>query len=1080
MSWRVAIGVLLSVLPAGAIAVASSPDDGLPLEPARYVEMRVSSGTWMSLTLSPDGRTMIFDMLGDLYAMPARGGEAKLIAGGMAYETQAAYSPDGEWIAFISDRSGADNLWIARPDGSDARRLSASDDTTIFVSPEWSADGGAIFVSRYRADTNNYSLWRYSLDGDDEEIAPIRDALDAPREEWRSTLGAAASPNGRHLYFARRVGRPDFDAIVQWTIVRRDLSTDEEVTLVAGSRARWTDGDTFFRPRVSPDGRLLAYATRSEGRAVLRVRDLASGHDMSLGDIGYDQVQASSWQDIVPRYSFTPDGSAIIVSHEGRFERRPVHGGKAEEIPFSANVRLPVGPSTRIAIPEDGGPVGSRLALAPIASPNGQLVAYSAFGAIYVKSVSNDSEPVRLPIPDAAYQPAWSPDGKVITYVTWSEADGGLIWTIPAEGTGAPRRVSELPAYYSYPVFTPDGAAIIAVRSAMSSRLHTNFEVGNLREAELVSIPTAGGTARVLTRGRIGARPHFSAAKKNSVFILAADGLNVVDLSTGEREHFVQVKGPGWYFNEGSAPVDDLRLSPDGKSLLAQVAQQLHLVAAPTSGGSEIDLLETDLPHRQLTDVGADYFEWGPDGAIDWSVGSRFVRARGIEFAARTTTDLTVRRPRDRAHGTLLLRGGKAFTMADGDRIIDDADILIVDGRIAAVGPRGGIDFPADTQIRDISGKFVLPGFVDVHDHIGNIRRNVLSQEDWALRARLAFGVTTAFDPSTLSIDMLAYQDLLDAGLMLGPRLRSTGPALFSFNRFKSLDQVRAVLSRYRDAYHLRNIKVYRTGNRRVRQWLAMAARELGLLPTAEGALSLKLDMTQIQDGLAGQEHAIPTPPLGDDVLGLLDAMRTSYVTTLMVLNGGAPGVDWFIATDDPLADAKIRRFWPPAAIEQKLTAVPWQALPVQRFPAIARDAAALAQRGGLVGIGAHGDIPGIGFHWELEAHTMGGMKPMAVLHAATAGSAEAIGRLGDLGTIESGKLADLVVLDADPIADIRNSRAIDAVMLNGRLYNGDTLAVLWPEASVAPTGWFARPGAERWLPAPGDPAPAAHSPLDH
>jgi len=273
------------------------------------------------------------------------------------------------------------------------------------------------------------------------------------------------------------------------------------------------------------------------------------------------------------------------------------------------------------------------------------------------------------------------------------------------------------------------------------------------------------------------------------------------------------------------------------------------------------------------------------------------------------------------------------------------------------------------------------------------------------------------------------------------------------------------VLLRYRDAYGLGNIKQYRTGNRRVRQWVAQAARELGLLPTTEGALSLKLDLTQIIDGFAGNEHALPAT-LEPDVLGLLADMRTSYTTTLMVTNGGSPGVDWFVAKRNPFENAKLARFWPPSVRRSKLLDREWVSLREQRFPAVAHDAARLAAMGGLVGMGSHGEAPGIGFHWEMEAHAIGGMAPMAVLHAATAGSAETIGRLDDLGTLEPGKLADLVILDRDPLADISNTTAIVAVMRGGTLYDGETLAELWPEPGPAPQPWFAGQGDETWLPA--------------
>lgn len=1079
--------------PPVAVPGSAIPDKARPLQPAgqtlplqatRRLRFDAHAGTWISLDRSPDGRRIVFDLLGDLYTMPAAGGRATRISGGLPFDSAPAYAPDGKWIAYVSDRSGADNLWIAHPDGGAARQVTFGDDDTVLVSPAWAPDGRALYVSRYRPDLNGYELWRYDLAGRGTLLVPIRDTPDAPRGTWRSSLGAAPSPDGRALYMARRTGDLSFEDVDEWTIVRRDLRIGREETVVAepdGPR-KALDPGAAFRPALSPDGRRLAYAHRLDGRTELRVRDLATGADRRLAfPIEHDQIQASMWQDIVPRYAFTPDGKAILLGVRGRIERIAVADGAATPIPFTAPVDLAIGPSTRQTIREETGPVRARLIMAPVASPDGGTLAFSALGRLYLMRLDGHAAPIPFaPGGDPAFQPSWSQDGRSLVWVRWSERDGGAIWSAPVDGSAPPRKLSDLPAYYSYPVFTPDGRHILAVRSGQQARLDLYMEYGKLRQAELVEIPAAGGPARVVTSGTIGGRPHF-AADPGTAYILADDGLDAVDLATGARRLQVMVKGPGWYFQDGAVPVDDARISPDGRWLLAQVSQQLHVVAMPAPGGT-VDLSDPHLPHRRVSAAGADYFEWSADGkSIDWSTGSTFhtrllasVRlnpADRPDWTADAPTGQTdfradVEVPRAIPHGRLLLRGARVLTMAPGDPVIEQGDILIEDGRFAAVGPTGSLSVPPDTAIRDVRGKTILPGFIDTHDHIATVRRDVLGLEDWGLRARLAYGVTTSFDPSTLTIDMLAYQDLLDAGLMTGPRLRQTGVALFSMQRFASLDDVLAVMRRYRDDYRLRNIKEYRSGSRKVRQWIVEACRLLGMQPTTEGALSMKLDLTQILDGYAGNEHALVASPLQEDVLRLMDFTRTSYTTTLDITNGGPPGEDWAIERDDPHDDAKLRHFWPHGAIDQMMLRRPWRRLPEYRFPAIAADAAAVQKAGGLVGMGSHGETPGIGFHYEMELHAAGGMAPMAILHAATIGSAETIGRQADLGSIEPGKRADLVLLDRDPRADIHNARAVGQVMRDGVLYDAATLDEIWPRAKPLPPAWFADGGADaRWLP---------------
>jgi len=671
----------------------------------------------------------------------------------------------------------------------------------------------------------------------------------------------------------------------------------------------------------------------------------------------------------------------------------------------------------------------------------------------------------------AAFQPSWSPDGKSIVYVTWTAATGGQVWRLDRSG-GTPKALTKAGAYYTSPAFAPDGKSIVALRSSNFERMHTYMEYGPLRQADLVVLPLDSSRERVLASGHIGGVPQFT-ADRATVVALFDDGLNAVQLDGSARRKLVAVTGPGFYFQEGRVPVDDLRISPDGQWLLAQIVEQLYLLRMPAGDAPTLDVGVPSVEHRKLTSVGADFFGWADGGkTITWAVGSTFYRqplaSVGLDPAGASGTGARPRDgqdgvdafpaivevPRDIPHGTLLLRGATAITMR-GDEVIADADVLIRDNRIAAIGKRGEVDAPGGAVIRDVAGKFIVPGFIDTHDHWAEIRRGVLDRQNWSFLTDLAYGKTAGLDPSSLSIDMFAYQDLLDAGISLGPRVFTTGPAIFSYNEFTSLQQVKDVLSRYTDHFRTGNLKEYRTGNRRVRQWVAMAAQELGLQPTTEGALDMKLDLTQIMDGFPGSEHALTAAPLYKDVIELLAQTRVSYTLTLQISHGGPPAQNYFIERDQPQNDVKLQHFSPSLLAEKKFSRRHWYAPDEYFYAAIAQGAAQVQRAGGLLGVGAHGEVPGFGTHWEMQAYAAGGMTPHEVLRAATIGSAETIGRQDEIGSLAPGKYADLVVLEKNPLDDIRNTLAIAQVMKNGRLYDAGTLEEVWPEHKPLAAQWF-------------------------
>lgn len=1048
------------------------PGQTLPLKPTRHIAFDTDEGTWMSVDLSPDGQHLVFDLLGDLYTLSVTGGRATPITQGLPFDTQPVYSPDGQWIAFVSDRSGADNLWLVHPDGSGLYQVSFGDDDTELVSPAWSPDGKSVYVSRFSWAVDNYELWRYDLDGAQTLVAPVK-AAGQPRSSGVSSLGAVVSPDGQYLYFSRRTGTSDLNGGVDdWSVVRRDLRTCAEQTVLPdpGGPGKHTFPIQYFRPALSPDGQRLVYATRYEGQTGLRIRELASGTDRWLAfPIQHDQIQAQSWQDLVPRFAFTRDGKGLILSRGGKLEKLPLDGGVSTPIPFTAPVDVQLGPLTRVAIKQDTGPVRARLIQTPEQSPDGKELTFSALGHVYEMSLTGShAKPHRLTSSEEPeFHPSWSADGRSIVFVTWTATTAGQVWIASSKG-GAARQLTHSAAFYTHPVFTPDGASILVERSNNRGRLNVSMEFGQVRPSELLELSAAGGAERVVYSGQFGGKPHFG-PDSSLVYVRTSTGLMPINLRTGSALPVVEVRGPGWYFMDGTAAVDDSRMSPDRHWLLAQVAQQLHVLEVPASG-EPVDLSDPGVRHRRITDVGADFFDWADGGkTITWAVGSTFYRraladiklnpaespnwsadvpGRGVQ-----AFDVSVTVPRDLAQGSVLLRGARIITM-HGDEVFEKGEILVRDSHIVAVGPVGSLHVPPDTAIRDVSGKTILPGFIDIHDHVADIRRDVLSLQPWGLAARLAYGVTTSFDPSTLSIDMFAYQDLVDAGLVVGARVPSTGTALFSFNRLASLGEARALLSRYRDHYRTRNVKEYMIGNRRQREWLIQAAAEMGVMPTTEGSLALKLDLTQIMDGYSGNEHSLATP-VYRDVIELVACSRTSYDTTLQIKNGGSAAQDDLVVRDHPLSDPKFMHFRPYSVAAQSALTRTWTDPSTMLYPTIGGDVAKIQRAGGVIGIGAHGEIPGPGFHWEMEAHVQGGMTAMEALRAGTIGSAAAIGRSGEFGSLEPGKFADLVILNADPSVDIRNSKSVAQVMKNGRLYDANTLDEIWPRQRTFPRQWF-------------------------
>jgi Tol biopolymer transport system component len=1053
--------------------------EGLPVKTDRTIEFTTHEGTWVSVDVSPDGKTLLFDLLGDLYTLPIEGGEAKRISGGPAFDGQPRYSPDGKMIAFVSDRDGAENLWVADADGGNPRTIS-KDKQSLFASPAWTPDGDYVLASRQpQHPWGTFDLWMYHVrGGSGVQVTKGKAKPDAPPDQWSHAIGAVASPDGKHLYYTKRNKMFHPYNVLDFPlsqVVRRDRVTGDEDTITEAPLSA-------FRPAESPDGTLLVYGTRSDAETGLRLRELATGEERWLvRPIQRDEQESRFTRDLIPGFAFTPDSKEIVASYGGKLHRVNVKTLDDRTIPCRIKVAQDVISRLNFPARVDDGPVRSRLIQQPELSPDGKHLAFSALTRLYLLDLP-EGKPRPLSAGDAReFQPSWSPDGKWLAYVSWSP-DGGHLWKRPADGQGEPRRLTRVAAFYRDPCWTPDGSRLVALRAPRRERVENAVDFGPSAGLDLVWVPADGGDAKLISPARGAAQPHFT-RDSDRIYVTTPDGLVSMRYDGTDRRTHVKVTGKPGYSPGRPNAADEIILRPDGRWALARVTEQLYLLALPQFGGDAptVDVHDATVPLRRLTDVGADSAGWADGGeTITWTVGASFHRlpfetvtfqpakpgdddAKKEEEKKDTPAEkapksdelaVVVEQPRHRPKGTIVLRGAKVVTMR-GDDVIGDAAVVVTDNRIVAVGEKDKVQTPEGAKVVDVAGMTIVPGFVDTHAHWSEIRRGVLDLQNWSFFANLAYGVTTGRDPQTTTPDMFAYQDLVDAGELVGPRAFSTGPGVFSDTDFQSADEVDNVVAKYKKHYRTNTLKSYMIGNRKQRQWMIAACRKHEVMPTTEGGLDLKMNLTHSIDGFSGNEHALPVVPLFADIVELFARTGISYTPTLLVAYGGPFAETHFYTTTDLHEDQKARRFIPHEIIDGKVRRSAWFHRDEHVYPKIAASAAKVVRAGGHVCVGSHGQMQGIGYHWELWALASGGMTPLEALRCATLHGAEAIGYAQDLGSLESGKLADLIVLTRDPLEDIHNTTAIRYVMKNGELFDGDTLDKNWPEQKPLPRLWW-------------------------
>lgn len=1063
----------------------------LPLQPTRSVQFTTDEGSQMSVDVAPDGRRIVFDLLGDLYTLPIEGGKAQRITEGMGYDRRPRFSPDGQQILFVSDRDGFPNLYIAKVDGSDVRRVTRHDrvEEPIFVAPEWMPDGKWIVSYLARGEWAMDGLGpprglvRYPVEGGDPVVLPIKE-----RGTPIAATALSLTRDGRFGYFTKTVEGPR-DALTQ--LYQLDLTT-----LKVYPQSMLADG--AFAPTVSPDGRWLVYVSRYNADVGYRIRNLSTAEDRWFvfpvgGDLQAVDGTAAERGSMVGRSAFMPHSQYFVTALGGKIVKVAVPSGTITPIHFEADVSLQLGPLMKYDYRIEEGPTTARHVQYPRISPDGKWVVFTAMQRVWIMELPNGAARRLVDMEVGQYQPVWSPDGKRVAFITFQEPEGGHIYSVGVDGRASPTRLTTAPAsYYASVEYTPDGASLVVLRGTLEGLLDLFMrEQENRPEAlELRVLPSQSGESRLITpvyppalylppAGPAGGsyswswevffvpRPHFVASEPDRVYFYDGEaGLVSIGLDGTKRVEYGKVQGsfPVGRFGSEARPAPEVILSPDGKRALARVGYhvyQIELDLRKRKDGLTFVVPETDAattPVRRLSSVGGQYPHWGPDGSPYYSFGPSLFGGRPDVAAvdagqqgAEQPVEVPLRAAydRDRPHGTLVLTGARVVTMS-GRGVVERGDVVITGNRIAAVGPTGSVTVPPGASSFDVRGKTIIPGLVDTHCHA---RRDqvppVRLAQPWEYLNYVAYGVTTCFDPWP-SLTEFDDGDLIEAGRMLGPRFLGT-PLMEWYEVINTADDAKAALSRAR--YYWSNyFKEYVGGDRRKRQLWAIAAAQLRLMGVYEPVHTAH-SLGFLMDGFPMQAH---------DFAG---AGRTGLHRDIMQLvarSGTAVHVQFnhrvesslYNLVPDPKADEKFTRFTPLRRLNARINHHSITHPDALDIKAVSKVYGDLAKAGVVIGNGDHGEWKGLGNHWSLWVLAEG-MSNQTALEIATIQGAKSLGLGAELGSLEPGKLADLIILDGNPLEDIHHTASIDRVILNGRMYAGATLEQLWPQRSSPPNVWW-------------------------
>lgn len=1084
--------LIVACLPA-ALAAQGDPAAGatqawdvtLARGKTRDIDFTTTEGTNMSVDISADGRWIVFDLLGHVYRVAASGGTAEALtqSSGVAVNYQPRISPDGKQVAFISDRRGQNNLWVMNIDGSNPRQV-YQDLAVQAAEPMWTADGNYIIVRRSGGGGEGGGgggLYMYHKNGG--TGVPI---VTEGRPEFPST-----SSDGKYLYYQVAVsqgivsGKND---VTQGSrqLRRLELSSGHVLMITDGVSEQQYQGSSggAVAPMVSPDGKWLAFGRRIPNgtisykgnefgpRTALWLRNLEDGTERVVMDpIETDMSEGIKISRVLPGYAWTKDGASIVITQGGKIRKLNVASGAIETIAFSAKVHRTI--SEQAFAPRTIRDDSLKVSFLRWASrsPDGRHATFEAAGKLWIVDLPGGT-PRRL-TPESftpvELSPAWSADGRWIAFTSFDDEKLGHVWKIPAAG-GQMTQLTKVAGEYLQPAWAPDGRELVVTRG--TGGFLRQHSVSNNAWYELRRIGANGEFEQRVTdvnRPYVASRPGMPRrpivqawyGPDGRIFYpethgnLPARGDNAAEQNETD---FVSVNRDGSdrrkYVTFPFA--DEVAVSPTGEWVLYQEGDNAFLTPLPMAGTGDaaprITHTRTSrFPVKAVSTEGGLFTHWRDSVTAEFASGNRLIAVNARTGRADTVTlGLTI--PKRVPNGTVAFTNARILTM-ENRQVIPRGTVVVKGSRIACVGTCS----TAGATVIDAAGKTIMPGLVDLHAHHHRDHEGVLPKKNWESAVYMAYGVTTTLDNSMWSQNVFPTAQMVEAGLVIGPRTYSTGDPLYNGDAARQNDLTSLAVTEQNvkrlQSWGAVTMKQYSQPRRDQRQWVSDAAHRFGLRVTAEGG-DIEYNLSMIMDGQTGWEHPIGNVPLYGDVTKFFGMANAFYSPTFLVGGASSWNEEYWYAESDVFKDPKLQSW------------LPWQMLiPSTRrrmlrpatdysFQLIARSLADIVDAGGYGAIGSHGQQHGLGSHWEVWMAATG-MGPMRALEVGTLHGAKYIGIDGETGSIKAGKLADLLVLNSNPLDNIRNTRDIKFVMKGGVAYDANTLDEVWPAKTPYGAHWW-------------------------